>query len=178
MLEAQYIPKWVRFMTVLEVTCEPPELEFFHTVKFGSCSIEKTAHGDNSAAIPSYRGRTQITSSCVANDNCQNSVHVISVYEARSTGFNVQSGSVSVRVSATGEDTKPLILVLTSYYPIRWSLNIPSGVVFDKVIVVRRLTVRRMEQFIIATSFSRQCHEFRLIIMLSLGKVYEYFDLW
>lgn len=110
-----------------------------YIVKFGSCAIEKTAHGDNSVGVPSYRGRTQITSSCIANDNCQNSVHVISVYEARSTGFNVQSGSISVHVSVTGEDTKPLILVLTSYYPIRWSLNIPSGVVFDKVIVVRKM---------------------------------------
>ena len=112
---------------------------FFYTVKFGSCAIEKTARGDNSVGVPLYRGRTQITSSCVANDNCQNSVHVISVYEARSTGFRVRSGSVSVRVSVTGEDTKPLILVLTSYYPIRWSLSIPSGVVFDKVIVVRMM---------------------------------------
>ena len=118
---------------------------YFHTVKFGSCAIEKTALGDNSAAIPSYRGHTQITSSCVASDNCQNSVHVISVYKAQSTGFRVQSGSVSVHVSATGEDTKPLMLVLTSYNPIRWSISIPSGVVFDKVIVVRGI-----EQFVIA----------------------------
>ena len=126
-------------------------------MKFGSCAIEKTARGDNSAGIPSYRGRTQITSSCVVSNrsNCQNSIHVISVYEARSTGFRVQSGSVGVRVSATGEDTKPLILVLASYYPIRWSLSIPSGVVFDKVIVVRTI-----EQFVILffLSFNRQCH--------------------
>ena len=65
------------------------------------------------------------------------SVHVISMYEARSTGFAVQAGSASVSLSVTGEDTRPLILVLTSYYPIRWSLSIPSGVVVDKVIVVR-----------------------------------------
>lgn len=106
-------------------------------VKFGSCMIEKSAFGDNSIGKPTYRGRTQITYSCVANDNCLNSVHVISVYEARSTGFSVRSGSVTVRVSVSGEDTKPLILVLASYYPIRWSLSIPRGVVFDKVIVVR-----------------------------------------
>lgn len=107
-------------------------------VKFGSCMIEKSAFGDNSIGKPTYRGHTQITYSCVANDNCQNSVHVISVYEARSTEIkSVRSGSVTVRVSVSGEDTKPLILVLASYYPIRWSLSIPRGVVFDKVIVVR-----------------------------------------
>ena len=106
-------------------------------VKFGSCIVHKSGHGDNSLGVPSYSGRTQITTSCVATDNCHNSVHVISMYEARSTGFAVRAGSASVSVSVTGEDTRPLILVLTSYYPIRWSLSIPSGVVIDKIIVVR-----------------------------------------
>ena len=110
--------------------------ECISVVKVGSCRVEKTGDGANSAGIPSYQGRTQITYSCVANDNCQNSVHAISVYEARSIGFSVRSGSVRVSVSVNGEDTKPLILVLTSYYPIRWSLSIPPGVVFDRVIVV------------------------------------------
>ena len=109
-------------------------------VRFGSCNIEKTARGDNSAGKPFYQQRPQITSSCVANDNCQYSVHAISMYEARSTGlFSVRSGSVAVRISVSGdeEDARPLILILTSYYPVRWSLSIPQGVVFEKVLVVR-----------------------------------------
>ena len=105
--------------------------------KYGSCRVEKTFDGENSAGIPSYQGRTQITYSCVANDNCVNSVHAISVYEARRTGgFSVQPGTLRLRVTVSGEDTKPLILILTSYYPIRWSLSIPQGVVVDTVIVV------------------------------------------
>ena len=107
--------------------------------KFGSCNVEKTAYGDNSAGKPFYQQRPQITYSCVANDNCQNSVHVISTYEAVSTGFNVRSAPITLTVSVNGDeaDTRPLILVLTSYYPVRWSLSIPQGVVFERLIVVR-----------------------------------------
>ena len=44
-----------------------------------------------------------------------------------------------MQVSVTGseDDDKPLILVLTSYYPIKWRLNIPDRIVFDKIILVR-----------------------------------------
>ena len=109
------------------------------TVEFGSCSIEKTARGDNSAGKPFYQRHPQITYSCVANNNCQNSVHVISTYEAVSTGFAVRSAPITVRITVSGdeEDTKPLILVLTSYYPVRWSLSIPQGVVIERLVVVR-----------------------------------------
>lgn len=118
--------------------CKVLHLFYYVVVKFGSCNVEKSASGENSAGLPTYKGRTQITSSCVATDNCQNSVHVISTYEGRSDNslFSIRTGSVSLRLSVTGEDTKPLILVLTSYYPIRWNLIIPPGVVFDKLIVV------------------------------------------
>jgi hypothetical protein len=42
-----------------------------------------------------------------------------------------------VHISVTGEDDKPLILVLTSFYPINWRLNVPDTVIFDKIILVR-----------------------------------------
>ena len=85
-----------------------------------------------------YRGHPQITSSCVANDNCHNSVHVISMYKThlQNPGAAIRPGTINVHISVTGEDDKLLILILTSYYPIQWRLNIPNGVVFDKVIVV------------------------------------------
>ena len=115
-------------------------LSLFNTaiVKFGSCIVEKSAFGDTSAGIPTFRGQTQITSSCVANDNCHNSVHVISMYKThlQHPGATIQPGTVNVHISITDEDDKPLILVLTSYYPIKWRLSIPDGVVFDKIILV------------------------------------------
>ena len=75
----------------------------------------------------------------MANDNCRNSVHVISTYKThfQHPGAVIRPGTVNVHISVTGgEDDKPLILVLTSHYPIEWRLNVPEGVVFDKVIVV------------------------------------------
>ena len=100
-----------------------------HVVEFGSCSTEKSAFGDDSAGVPAFKEQTQITSSCVANDNCRNSVHVISMYKThlQHPGAKIRPGTVDVYVSVTGseDDDKPLILVLTSYYPIKWRLNIP-----------------------------------------------------
>ena len=46
-----------------------------------------------------------------------------------------------MHVSVRGEDDKPLILVLTSYYPINWRLSIPDSVVFDKIILVSLVNV-------------------------------------
>ena len=123
---------WVRRWQSL-VTGQSLLLHMPFVVNFGSCNVEKSATGENSAGVPTYRGRTQITSSCVASDNCQNSVHVISTYQSRT---DTRTGSVSLSLSFSGEDTKPLILVLTSYYAIRWTLSIPQGVTVDKVIVV------------------------------------------
>ena len=113
------------------------------TVEFGSCIVEKSAFGANSAGVPTYRGLTQITSSCIANDNCRNSVHVISTYKThlQHPGAVIRPETVDVHISVTGEDDKPLTLVLTSYYPIMWRLNIPDGVVFDKIILVRDSSV-------------------------------------
>ena len=113
-------------------------LQHPNAAKVGSCHVEKSAIAENSLGVPTYKGCTQITSSCVASDNCQNSVHVISTHGVRTSGgrFSTLGGSVNVRLSVTGEDTKPLILVFTSYYPIRWTLTIPTGVVVDKIIVV------------------------------------------
>ena len=51
-------------------------------------------------------------------------------------GAVIQPGTVDIHISVIGEDDKPLILILTSHYPIKWRLNVPDGVVFDKVIVV------------------------------------------
>ena len=67
-------------------------------------------------------------------------MHVISVYEARSDhsfGYH-PTGLASVRVTVSGDqsDTRPLILVLASYEPIRWSISTPQGVNFEKIIVV------------------------------------------
>ena len=103
--------------------------------------METSSSAGNAAAVPSYQGSVQSTRSCTANDNCNSSVHVISVYEARSDhrgGYYHPTGSASVRVTVSEDqnDTRPLILVLASYEPISWLISMPQGVTFEKIIVV------------------------------------------
>ena len=73
----------------------------------------------------------------MASDNCNYEVHVIGNYKS-SSGSNSPrvAGVTDVTLSVSGESSRPLILVLTSYEPVRWRLSVPSGVVIDKVILV------------------------------------------
>lgn len=106
----------------------------FLTVKVGSCHIEKSALGAQSVGIPEYGGRTQITYSCISDTNCDNAVHVISTYESTT---NYRAGTIDVDISISGQDTRALILIFSTYYGAVWNLNIPRGVVIDKAILVR-----------------------------------------
>ena len=107
----------------------------------GSCHIHSE---DNSAlATPTFRGSPPVangysTYSCVANNNCDNEVHVIGNYESNSQhSFNYHpTGYTDLFLSVTGNSSRPLILVLSSYEPVQWMLHIPSGVVLSKVIIV------------------------------------------
>ena len=46
------------------------------------------------------------------------------------------TGYPTVNITVTGSSSRPLILVLASYEPAVWTLNIPTGVVIDKVLIV------------------------------------------
>ena len=102
----------------------------------GNCRITQGA--SVRVGTPTDSGSAQTTYSCVANDNCNYDVHVVSIYESdRYHGYrhtNTRDTRVNLRV--TGTSTKPLVLVLVSYEPVRWTLSIPSGVVIDRVILV------------------------------------------
>ena len=103
----------------------------------GACTIELNA--ESPVGVPSDRGEEATrTYSCTANSTCNNDVHVLSCYEARSDhGFNYHpTGYSTVDISATGQSSRPIVLVLVSYEPIEWTLNIPSQIVIDTVIVV------------------------------------------
>ena len=47
-----------------------------------------------------------------------------------------QAGDTDVSLSVSGESSRPLVLVLVSYEPVRWRLSITSVHDVDKVIVV------------------------------------------
>ena len=81
----------------------------------------------------------------MVSDNCNNEVHVIGNYESSNGrhGFFVerQAGDTDVVLTVTGESPHPLILVLTSYEPVRWRLSVTSGVTIDRVILVNTVLV-------------------------------------
>ena len=107
----------------------------------GSCHIRNEA--SNAVASATYRGSPPrngyTTYSCVANDNCENEVHVIGNYEGNGRhGYRVTrtTGNTNLYLTVTGSSSRPLILVLTSYEPVRWTLHIPTGVVINRVVLV------------------------------------------
>ena len=89
--------------------------------------------------IPTFSGQSQTTYSCVADENCNYDVHIISNYEGNGhTGFRVHNtGNTDVQLSVSSQGSKPLVLVFVSYEPVNWILDIPSGVVIEKVLLVR-----------------------------------------
>ena len=88
-----------------------------------------------SIGTPTTDGDSETTYSCVANDNCNNEVHVIGNYES-SNGRPRVAGDIDVIMSVSGESSRPLILVLSSLEPVRWRLSVTSGVIIDRVILV------------------------------------------
>ena len=107
--------------------------------KSGECHIEKGS--STRVGTPTFGGASRTTYSCVANENCRYDVHVIGNYESNGRhGFGLErtTGTTNVNISVSGSNqgTKPLILVFVSYEPVRWILNIPSGVVIERVLLV------------------------------------------
>ena len=113
-------------------------------VHVGSCLIERNS--GSSVGVPTTDGAAEATYSCVAS-NCVGSnydVHVIGNYESSNGRHGVfiprVAGDTDVRL--TGGSSRSLILVLTSYEPVRWRLNVISEVIIDRVIVVRKMGLR------------------------------------
>ena len=113
---------------------------FYFTAIIGSCHIQTRA--TNAVATATFRGSPRTTIySCVANDNCDNEVHIIGNYESNGhSGFRVHNdGFTNLYLTVTGSSSRPLILVLSSYEHVQWTLHIPSGVVIDRVIIVSKI---------------------------------------
>ena len=117
---------------------------FVEPFKTGSCcQIEQDS--ESSVGTPTTDGAPETTYSCVASDNCNYEVHVIGNYESSNGVHDVfvhgvyvgrEAGDTDVVLTVTGESPRPLILVMTSYEPVRWRLSVTSGVTIDRVILV------------------------------------------
>ena len=97
---------------------------------------------ESSVGTPTTDGAPERTYSCVASDNCNYEVHVIGNYRSSNGihGYFANSrriaGETDIVLTVTGESSHPLILVMASFEPVRWRLNITSGITIDKVILV------------------------------------------
>ena len=112
-----------------------------HAAISGQCRIQR---GSSSAVgTPTFNGATQTSYSCVANENCNYDVHVISNYEGDGhTGFRVHNtGNTNVRINVRGQMYRPLVLVFVSYEPVNWILSLSSAVTIEKVLLVSLLYI-------------------------------------
>ena len=126
----------------------------------GQCHIEQ----DSVSAVgtPTFEGQSQTTYSCVADENCNYDVHIISNYEGNGhTGFRVHNtGTTNVDINVSVQGPKALVLVFVSYEPVNWILDIPRGVVIDKVLLVRNQACMYMTTIIITVdhTFTHRDH--------------------
>ena len=110
-----------------------------HSASIGDCVVTEGEVTTDVVGIPTFRDNPQTNYSCVANENCNYDVHMIGNYEGDSVhGFFRRRtvGTTRVDVRVTGVGTKPLVLVFSSYEPVKWILNVPTDVVIDKIILV------------------------------------------
>ena len=103
----------------------------------GQCQIEQNSL--LAVGTAAFKGRSQTTYSCVADENCNYDVHIISNYEGDyNHGFGpvTRAGNTNVQLSVSGKGSKLLVLVFVSYEPVNWILSIPPGVTVDRVLLV------------------------------------------
>lgn len=111
----------------------------FNLAVSGNCRIVEGAQPGDRVGTPTFNDRHQRHWSCTANENCNYDVHVIA-NRISDSGRNRTSiptpGTAYVSVRATGEQSKPLVLVFNSYRPVRWIVSVPQGVVIERVVLV------------------------------------------
>ena len=89
-----------------------------------------------------YKNASQNTYSCTntIDVNCDHDVHVVSTLQGNGDVKNwvevLSLGDVNVVISTSGTGNKSLVLVLLNTYPMNWILDIPGGVVIEKIIMV------------------------------------------
>ena len=73
--------------------------------------------------------------------NCGNyDVHVLSTFEGNGDIISwndvLSTGDINVVISVSGTGNRSLVLVLLNHYPLNWILDIPNGVVIEKILLV------------------------------------------
>ena len=110
-----------------------------YTAHVSGCLIKRSP--STYVGLPSTGGRPETRYECISTaTNCEYEVHVIANYESSNGrhGFGTPrvAGDTYVNVNINGQSSKPLILVFISYEPVNWQLNLPTGVVVNKILIV------------------------------------------
>ena len=100
------------------------------------CRIE--INSNKAIAKPHYNNQpTRTIYSCTpGNSSTQYEVHVMSVYEGNRHTRPPSAGDTNVNIVSGGKSGKPIVLVLASYEPVNWILNLPAGIIISRVILV------------------------------------------
>ena len=108
---------------------------FISSADVYGCKIE--VNSATALAKPRYNNQQrQTTYSCTPDSSStQYEVHVLSVYEVINRRPPT-AGNAIVNIVSRGKSKRPIVLVLGSYEPVNWILNLPSGISIRKVIQV------------------------------------------
>ena len=60
----------------------------------------------------------------------------MSVYEGNRHTRPPSAGDTNVNIVSGGKSDRPIVLVLASYEPVNWILNLPAGITISRVILV------------------------------------------
>ena len=108
---------------------------FISTADAYGCRIE--VNSDTALAKPNNQQQQGYsTYSCTpSSSSTQYEVHVLSVYEVINRRPPT-AANANVNIASRGQSNRPIVLVLGSYEPVNWILNLPAGISISKVILV------------------------------------------
>ena len=111
-------------------------LTFSFSADAYGCRIE--VNSNTSLAKPRYNNQQPgtIYSCTPGSSSTHYEVHVMSVYEGNRHTRPPSAGDTAVNIVSSGKSRRPIILVLGSYEPVNWILNLPAGITISKVILV------------------------------------------
>ena len=92
---------------------------------------------DKALAKPWYNNQLARTVySCTPeNSSTEYEVHVLSVYKVVNSSPPT-AGDATVNIVGRGSSDRPIVLVLGSYEPVHWILNLPTDLIISIVIMV------------------------------------------
>ena len=116
-------------------SAEALKLSFSFLANVYGCQIK--VNSNKTIAKPQYNNRQpgKIYGCTPDSSSTQYEVHVLAVYEVINTR-PPSAGVSNVNIISRGQSSRPIILVLGSYEPVNWFLNLPAGISIRKVILV------------------------------------------